>query len=182
MWNYLSLECLVTLHHCEPNAGLNAAGEPPSRVRSVAFSPDGTTLLAGGDDCVGRLWCTQTWQHTARLEGHSGAITGVSFLDSQTEGDQRGDEAFTTEVFGVRVCSTSFLTQSGSSSHSLLGRLPRMDGGRLAAEASGREHRAHRQRRLVATSSEDRTVRVFDLDEGVGACIAVLRDHRDRVW
>ena len=171
----MSLQCLVTLHHCEPTASIgghqSAAGDPPSRVRSVAFSPDGTALLSGGDDCVGRLWCTETWRHTARLEGHSGAITGVSFLD-RSEGGQSEDEACASEVFGVRVSIASFSAQS-SSSYSL-GRRPRRP-----AAASGREK--HR-RRWVATSSEDRTVRVVDLDEGGGACIAVLRDHRDRVW
>ena len=46
---------------------------------SVAFSPDGTRLVAGFQDGTVRLWDVATQTETARLEGHTDRVTSVSF-------------------------------------------------------------------------------------------------------
>lgn len=49
------------------------------RVRSVAFSPDGTTIASGSADKTVRLWNIATGEVKARLEGHSDAVREVAF-------------------------------------------------------------------------------------------------------
>jgi WD40 repeat protein len=48
-------------------------------VKSVAFSPDGRWLLAGGDDHVLRLWEVATGREVLTLLGHFAGVTSVAF-------------------------------------------------------------------------------------------------------
>src|SRR5438067_10219773 len=49
------------------------------RVFSVAFSPDGRTLLAGAWDRSIRLWDLATKQELRRYAGHTGWVRSVAF-------------------------------------------------------------------------------------------------------
>jgi WD40 repeat protein len=46
---------------------------------SVAFSPDGKTVAAGGGDRVVKLWDVETGREFASLEGHEGFIASLAF-------------------------------------------------------------------------------------------------------
>src|SRR5262249_12647595 len=48
-------------------------------VRSVAFSPDGTTLASGGDDQMVRLWDVVAGKELYRSAGHRGSLLRVAF-------------------------------------------------------------------------------------------------------
>ena len=48
-------------------------------VRSVAFSPDGSTLASGSWDDTIRLWNAVTGEHKTTLEGHWGTVNSVAF-------------------------------------------------------------------------------------------------------
>lgn len=49
-------------------------------VSSVAFSPDGQLVAAGGMDRTVRVWEVRTQKQVARLVGHRAAVTAVAFL------------------------------------------------------------------------------------------------------
>jgi len=48
-------------------------------VRSVAWSPDGRTLLTGSRDRTAALWDAATGERIRVLEGHDGGVTSVAF-------------------------------------------------------------------------------------------------------
>ncbi len=49
------------------------------RVLSVAFSPDGKTIVSGSDDRTVRLWEVDTGTHTRTLTGHTRRVLSVAF-------------------------------------------------------------------------------------------------------
>ncbi len=53
-------------------------------VRTVAFSPDGKWLAAGGTDGTLRLWSTSDWALSKSLLGHTGRIDSLAWHPSST--------------------------------------------------------------------------------------------------
>ena len=49
------------------------------RVRSVAFSPDGTALVGGLEDSTVVLWDARTGEHLWTSKGHSSIVRSVDF-------------------------------------------------------------------------------------------------------
>jgi WD40 repeat protein len=47
-------------------------------VNSVAFSPDGSTLVTGSDDSTARVWGATSGEVLLKLSGHTGWVLGVS--------------------------------------------------------------------------------------------------------
>jgi len=53
--------------------------EPKDAVFSVAFTPDGKLLAAGGADGVARVWSVDEKKLVAELKGHTAWVLGTSF-------------------------------------------------------------------------------------------------------
>ena len=177
VWNMSTSQCIFTL---SPGGA--------SRVRSVAFSPDSALLLSGSDDRMTRVWSTGTWQQLTVLEGHTDVVTCVAFIGGglHQQGGSYSIGSSNSQQHGPassRWGSKDVADGSGSSSSSL--RWWGCSGDSSAAQQGSSFVGGilpTSSRRLVATASEDRTVRVYDLDEGGGACVTVIRGHRDRIW
>ena len=60
----------------EPVGAPNAVG---TTMRALAFSADGTALVAGGSDGVARLWDVATRRDPVTLKGHRGAVSSWPF-------------------------------------------------------------------------------------------------------
>lgn len=61
---------------------LNSGGG--NSITSVAFSPDGATVLTGSYENTARLWDTLTGRELFRLEGHGERVTSVAFSPDGT--------------------------------------------------------------------------------------------------
>ena len=48
-------------------------------VASVAFAPDGQTLVSGGMDNRVKLWMVPDWKLLRTLEGHEKSVNTLSF-------------------------------------------------------------------------------------------------------
>ena len=55
-----------------------------SRVRSVAFSPDGKTLASGAWDGLVKLWDVATGENIATFEGHTAGVNSVAYSPDGT--------------------------------------------------------------------------------------------------
>ena len=50
-----------------------------SAIHSVAFSPDGSTLVSGAQDNTVKMWDVETERNIATLEGHISFVWSVAF-------------------------------------------------------------------------------------------------------
>lgn len=63
------------------------------RVNSIAFSPDGRTVLSGGADSTLKLWDAATGQEIHTFRGHSGPVYSVAFSPDGLAAASAGDDS-----------------------------------------------------------------------------------------
>jgi WD40 repeat protein len=122
-------------------------------VRSVAFSPDGRRALSSGGgpaeeghwiDCTVRVWDLETHKELQRFEGHSQPVWSAVFLPDGRRVLSGGDPI--ARLWDV---------ESGKEMRTFKGHLATIND--LALSPDGRR---------VASASDDRTVRLWELETG----------------
>ena len=149
-----------------PDAGSPAAVrrfEPPPQesgivpVSAVAFSADGRTLVVGGKDPTVRLWDVTTGNEIRGLRGATDWVTAVAFRP-----DGQGVYAAGADKT-VREFELARPESAAAAGHALPVRC-------VAVSRDGK---------LLATGSEDKTVKVWDV--ATGREVATLTGPTDRV-
>jgi WD40 repeat protein len=138
--------------------------EPTKTVLSVAYSPDGKWLAAGGDDKVIYVWNTQTWQPIS-LTNNTNSVRSVAFSpDGKWLGAGSFDRLITLHPIAV--------TASGALSIGLPLTLTGHTGNVNAIAFSPDSQR-------LASAADDRTVRVWSVKTGKEQ--TTLTGHTDAV-
>ena len=116
-------------------------------IISVAFSPDGKTIVSGSDDQTIRLWNAQTGEQIRSLQGHSKVVTSVAF-SHDGKFIVSGSEDMTIRLWNV---------QTGEQIRSLQGHSDTDYVRSLAFSPDGR---------TVVSGSDDNTVRLWSTQTG----------------
>jgi WD40 repeat protein len=120
-----------------------SAGAPPMPVTSVAFSPDGRQVVAGGSEGVARIWDAASGGEVRGLRGHTAWVTSVQFApDGKT----------------VLACSVDNSARVFD--------LPRAEAAATGHSAQVNCVAVSRDGKYAATGSGDMTVKVWDLASG----------------
>lgn len=130
-------------------------------VRSIALSPDGTTLATGSDDNKVRLLDVRTGQHLKTFEGHTRRVWSVAFSpDGSLLASGSADR--TLRLWDIQ--SGEFLKTKTLSEQT----------GRVRAIAFSKNGTT------LATGSDDQWVSIWDIAER--ECLCVLQGYTYRVW
>jgi WD40 repeat protein/energy-coupling factor transporter ATP-binding protein EcfA2 len=170
-------------------------------VTSVAFSPDGSTIVSGGGsaDKMLRLWDLQGNPIGSPFQGHRGAVTSVAFSpDGRTivSGsadrtlrlwDLRGNpigspfQGHTDRIYSVAISPDGRTIVSGSADRML--RLWDLQGNPIGSPFQGHTDRIYSvtfspDGRTIVSGSRDRTIKVWNQN---GNLTSDLQGHTDGV-
>ncbi|KYC43838.1 hypothetical protein WA1_01395 [Scytonema hofmannii PCC 7110] len=173
VWDVLTGKCLQTLHeHNNSPIGGNEA----SRIWLVAVNPDGKSLLSVSENQTMKLWDIRTGQCLRKVYGYSNWILSVAFspngqmLASSSE-DQRvrlwdvttGQCLRTLPGHTNLISSVTFAPQNlndCTASKSII---------------SDREIGKQQESQILASSSDDTTIKLWDAN--TGECLRTLWGH-----
>ena len=116
------------------------------KVESVAFSPDGRTLVSGSRDKTIRFWDVTTGKHKKTLKGHQKSIDSIAFsADGRMLATASRDN--TVGLWDAII---------GTHKKTLKGHTSAVNGAAFSPDGQ-----------TIVTWSNDRTIRLWDVDTGV---------------
>jgi len=163
LWSVATGSCLRTLQ------------EHTQQVWLVSFSPDGQTLVSASDDGTVRLWDAVTGQGLRTLKTHSNWVLSVAF-DAKGETLISGHQDGQIRLWSLATGTCVSTLQGHTSPVSAIALLPQ------GMERTGSDRLPHllptsaRNGQLLASSSDDRTIKLWDLKRG--ECLQTLWGHQ----
>jgi WD40 repeat protein/DNA-binding SARP family transcriptional activator len=140
-------------------------------VWSVSFSPDGCLLAGGGEDRSVRLWDVRTGQHLSTLQGHTDDVYEIAFSpDGRLLASGSGDQTIRLwDVVKATILANDAELDPDRCLKTLRGHTDRIRSVCFSPDS-----------RLLASGSEDQTVRLWDIL--TGQHLSTLQGHTGQVW
>ncbi len=159
----LAVACSIGIWLYDPDNGqaLDLLTTHTDYVSSVAFSPDGRTLVSGSKDGIIRLWDTQTGILRQSLTGHTGSVSSVVFSSDGT--------SLASGSSDNTVCLWD--AQTGALQNTLKGHT-----NEVLSVVFGPNGKT------LASGSKDNTIRLWDAQTGELQNTLTLIGHKGEIW
>lgn len=136
------------------------------RVWSIAFSPDGQTIVSGSEDGTLKLWDVRTGACLKTWTGHDHWVKSVAYsADGVWIASGSFDGAVKVWQAATGTCYHTW--QNHQNTVTAVAFCP-------AAPAEGRS------KNLLVSSSYDQTLKFWDI--ATGSCLKTWQAHRNRIW
>ena len=153
-----------------PHAALLTLSGHTHWVWSVAFSPDGNTLVSSSSDRTLKLWDVQTGDCTKTLTGHTQPVRSVAFVSPLQALEGKGQQAAGSREPGDTQIRTREDTENQRSQPAAL----RPQHLNSTPSLKKTQNSLPPPTPFLVSGSDDHTVRIWD-DEG--NCLRVLQGH-----
>lgn len=137
-------------------------------IRTIAFHPNGQILASGSDDQKIRLWDVNSGECLTTLRGHTNWVWSVAFSpDGQILASGGNDQ--TVRLWNVNSRQCVKVLQGHTDWVRCVAFMPQPQSGQNNSSSS----------LILASSSNDQTVRLWDIS--TGRCLSILQEHTSRI-